>query len=464
MPLSTNRLLLLSLYGAVVTVALLPLGCGGGRDSQVATPTPGTPTPIGATPTPTPNPAVGRGTAQLTIDWTQPPSGSVPIAANSLTVVVKQGITPIFEQTITRPTASSTSTLSIPNLPAGTLGVLVNAYPTTTGAGVPQASTGFGVTITEGTTTSKTLLLSSSVARVLVTTLQPTLTTTSTSDVFATALNADGNVVLTAPNRWTWSTSAPQIFSLTPNGNLVTVRQADLDGSGNIVARETETGLVGEVALSAPDARQARVTAELSWGARSRSTGGLNSALSARITVEDTRPQGTLSFVANRDSRLTAYTQSYTSPETVRVGPKTITITFFTNADGQGAVVGVAKGTATLLADGTGLGSYTTEGAIKTLTLTLTKSNIFVSRSTSLFAVARNSNNAILALSPGSLAYRVSSGPANAILLGSDGSGNDAVTGLAAGNVQLMASVDGIESAPASLTITPLGGAILDIE
>lgn len=461
MSLPTNRLLLVSLYSAIGIATLLPLGCGGGRDGSVATPPPATPTPVpGATPTPTPVPS--RGLAQLTVDWSQP--GTVPVAANSLTIVVKQGITPIFEQTITRPVSGNLSTLSIPNLPAGELSVLANAYPTNNGVGVPQASAGFGMTIASGATTNKTLLLFSSVSRVLVTTLQPTVTNTGSSEVFAAALNAEGSVVLTAPSRWSWSTDSPLIFSVTPSGSQAQVQQGDLDGTGNIIARETETGLQGQVVLSAPSPRMARVRAELTWGDRSRATGGLNSARSARILVEDPRALGTLAFVANRDTRLSGYTETYTSTESVRVGAKSVTITFYTDQDGKGAIVGVARGSATLLADGSGLASYTTEGTIKSLTLSLGTGNLYVTRSTSLFAVARNSSNAILALSPGSVAYRVSSGPTGAVFFGQDGSGNDAVTGVAAGTVQLVASVDGIESAPASLTLTPLGGAILDIE
>jgi hypothetical protein len=127
-------------------------------------------------------------------------------------------------------------------------------------------------------------------------------------------------------------------------------------------------------------------------------------------------------------------------------------------------VVGVARGTATLLANGGGLGSFVTDGTIKNLTLTLGSSNIFVSKSTTAFAVPRNSNNAIIALSPGSIAYSVVLGSPSSILIGNDGNGNDAITGLAGGTIKLVARVDGIESAPANLTITPLGNAILDIQ
>jgi hypothetical protein len=464
MHVSKKQLLMLSLYGAVATATLLPLGCGGGTDSQVPTPTPigATPTPFGATPTPAP--AAGRGNGQFTIDWTQPPSGSVPIAANSLLIVVKQGIEPIFQQVITRPTGSNTSTLNIPNLPEGTLGVLVNAYPTDNATGVPQASSGFTIAIADRVTTSKTLLLTSAVARVIVTTLQPTLTNTSTSNLFATALNADGNLVLTAPTRWTWRTDNPQIIALTATGNQATVQQGPLDGVGTVTVRETETGLEGKLTLSAPETRQSSVTADIAWGARSRATGGLNSALSARILVEDSRPFGTLSFVANRDSRLAAYSQSYTATDSVRTGAKTITVTFYTNPDAQGAIVGVARGSATLLNGTTNIGNFTTEGTIKSLSLTLGSSNIFVNRSAAIVATARDSNNAILALSPGSFTYSVTTGSSNTVLFGQDINKNDILTGAIPGTIQLTASVDGLVSAPATLTITPLGGVILDID
>jgi hypothetical protein len=186
----------------------------------------------------------------------------------------------------------------------------VNAYPSNNGTGVPQASANFTVAVSAGSAVSKTVLLSSSVSRVLVTTLDAALTNTSSTDVFATALNGEGNVVLTAPNRWIWSTSAPQIFTLTSSGSQTNVRQGDLDGTGSIIARENETGLQGELALSALEPRKATVSAEISWGSRSRGTGGLNSALSARITVDDPRPQGSLSFLVNREASLGAYTQT----------------------------------------------------------------------------------------------------------------------------------------------------------
>ncbi len=464
MRLSKKRFLILSLYGAVVSTTLLSLGCGGGNDPLGGSASP-TATPVGTTPTPSPAPIVGRGSARFTVDWTQPPSGSVPVASQSVRVIIKQGIEPIFQQVVSRPSGSNTSTLDIPNLPAEGLSVVISAYPSNNGSGVPQATAGFRLVIAERATTEKTILLASSVTSVIVTTAQPSLTNTSTSELLATALNVDGNVVLTAPSRWTWSTDSPQILALTPNGSAATVQQGVLDGTGTVTARETETGIQGQIALSAPEPRQGRVTASLSWGARSRAASGLTSALSARITVEDPRPRGTLSFLVNRDTvSLAAYTRSYTSTEFTRVGPKTVTITFYAQPDGQGAVVGVAQGTATLLPDGSGLGSYTTNGTIKTVTLALGSSNIFVRRTTTLIASPRDSNNFIVAVTPGSFLYQVASGTASSLQFGQNVSGNDIVTGLSAGNVQLTVSVDGLTSAPTPLTITPLGGVILDIQ
>ena len=387
------------------------------------------------------------------------------MASQSVRVIIKQGIEPIFQQVVSRPSGSNTSTLDIPNLPAEGLSVVISAYPSNNGSGVPQATAGFRLVIAERATTEKTILLASSVTSVIVTTAQPSLTNTSTSELLATALNVDGNVVLTAPSRWTWSTDSPQILTLIPNGSTAAVQQGALDGTGTVIARETETGIQGQLALSAPEPRQGRVTTSLSWGARSRAASGLTSALSARITVDDPRPRGTLSFLVNRDTvSLAAYTKSYTSTEFTRVGPKTVTITFYAQPDGQGAVVGVAQGTATLLPDGSGLGSYTTNGTIKTITLALGSSNIFVRRTTTLIASPRDSNNFIVAVTPGSFLYQVASGTASSLQFGQNVSGNDIVTGLSAGNVQLTASVDGLTSAPTPLTITPLGGVILDIQ
>ena len=85
-------------------------------------------------------------------------------------------------------------------------------------------------------------------------------------------------------------------------------------------------------------------------------------------------------------------------------------------------------------------------------------------RTTTLIASPRDSNNFIVAVTPGSFLYQVASGTARSLQFGQNVSGNDIVTGLSAGNVQLTVSVDGLTSAPTPLTITPLGGVILDIQ
>lgn len=161
-----------------------------------------------------------------------------------------------------------------------------------------------------------------------------------------------------------------------------------------------------------------RFAVGIHWGPRSRSrdaapanVGGPSSALSATVTLHGANPSGSsdVSFTVNRPDGTASTYQTYTSPTEARVGSHWLTVRFFALPDGGGDVVGVAPTGADLGADGGLLATIATIGAVRSVEVRPGQS-MTVGEAKEIAFTARNSDGAVLAITPGSGFARVVSG------------------------------------------------------
>lgn len=251
---SLSRIVLLPLLLAAALLA----GCGGGGSLLPAVPAP----PAGPL-------APAAGAATFTVKWpdraASPRLGSrlIPAASNSIVLIVKRGGTVIASQTLARPTV----TLTLPNLPVGTLTVSAAAYPSSNGTGAVQASASAPLVITSGQATSLTLSLADTISSIRVTSASQSLPLGGTLALLATAYDLSGNVVLTGGSV-TWTSSNTSVASVSSAG-LVSGLAV---GSALLTATDSESGVSGKFAAAC---------------ATSAPYGGVAAAIPGTVQAED---------------------------------------------------------------------------------------------------------------------------------------------------------------------------------
>ena len=207
----------------------------------------------------------------------------------------------------------------------------------------------------------------------------------------------------------------------------------------------------GKNPVTPPDntPKTARAKLIIDWAARTRNIGAVSSAMSVVITVVAGKSGGgDVTWNGNRDAtRMEAHSETYTSPSDVLVGQKQVNATFFAEADGKGAQVGVASGLMELKSDGSYVGDIKTTGTITTVKVNSGQS-VNIGETKDLFFTALDKNNAAIAVSPGSAVWAVSNG-GDKISLTPDGN----VKGIAGGQASVTVTVDGVTS-PAQTVAT----------
>lgn len=190
------------------------------------------------------------------------------------------------------------------------------------------------------------------------------------------------------------------------------------------------------------------VRLSLSWGARSRAVNAPSSALSVILTLRSARADGSdLSVTLNRAADPAAYTQSLTTSDPVVVGTWRFSARFHAGADGGGAVVGIAEAEVTIAGDGSGIGDIQTIGTIASV-LVPPGQSLLAGETKDLAFTALDAANNIIAVSPGSAFFAVTTG-ADKLNIGS-GQG----VGVAPGTATVVATVDGKASPPQSVKVT----------
>jgi probable HAF family extracellular repeat protein len=215
-------------FGFVGLMLLLSLaGCGGG----------------GSTPA-----AITTGGLLFTVVWPER-TRLIPLAAESIKIVLISDGEGVAQKVVARPAPpQATSTVSFDNVPTGNVTVTATAYPNPDGTGTAQATGSVVVTVQANQTTSASLTMASTVTQVTVTPVDPSVQRDSSVELAASAMDAGGNMVLTAASNWSWQSSNGNV-TLTPNGDRVTVRGI-VAGTSVVTARESESGKSGQATVT----------------------------------------------------------------------------------------------------------------------------------------------------------------------------------------------------------------------
>jgi YVTN family beta-propeller protein len=195
------------------------------------------------------------------------------------------------------------------------------------------------------------------------------------------------------------------------------------------------------------------------WAARSRDLIAPSSALSAVVTFVHASPDGSdASFVVNRRQDPAAYAALALSPPPVLVGATLLTVHFYAQDNGNGAVVGQADAEVRVQSDGSlvkpdgsALGDISTYGSIAAVEVPPGQS-VLVGQDLSISFTVRDAAGNVLAVTPGSAIFTLSGGGE---FLSVNASGN--AHGKAQGAATVDATVDGIRSPSVFVIVaTPL--------
>lgn len=192
-----------------------------------------------------------------------------------------------------------------------------------------------------------------------------------------------------------------------------------------------------------------RIQVTVNWSERSRNVAAPTSALSAAITLPGAQAGGgDLRFTVNRNSNTAAHSETYQSPVDGLTGNRRLDVAFFAETSGTGSTVATASATVRIADDGRVLDTLTNVQKRVASVQVAGGQHVGVGESKFLSFTARDGDNAILALSPGSASFQVSAGTSLLTLVGI------VAQGVNAGTAQVIAMVDGIASNPETVAVT----------
>lgn len=206
-----------ALFGLMLLTLLVGLGCGGAKGGSSTT-----------------------GTLRLTVDWPEP-SRLIPDASNSIKLTILAGADVVATKVVERPPSGSGKvTVEIGALPPITVLLKATAHPNIDGTGNAQAEGTAQVALTSNTTTSASILMGTTISKVRLTPPISTLQLGSSAEVVASAFDAEDNLILTNPARWSWEVSNGNV-AIIPDG-ATCLLEATHTGTSTITVRETESG------------------------------------------------------------------------------------------------------------------------------------------------------------------------------------------------------------------------------
>jgi probable HAF family extracellular repeat protein len=205
----------------------------------------------------------------------------------------------------------------------------------------------------------------------------------------------------------------------------------------------------GQAEVAGPQMTSSPPGFAVSWGGRSRQVTAPSSALSVVATLSGAAADGTdLILRANRHADPAAYTETISFTAPARVGTWPLSIRFYSSEDLGGSVVGTADASVTLLSDGTGIGDVATTGTVAGVEVVPGQS-VNVGETRQLLFTARDSAGGVLALTPGSAVWVMTSGKPT-LLVQPDGQ----ATGLDVEKATVKVTVDGKTSPLADVAVT----------
>jgi plastocyanin len=157
-----------------------------------------------------------------------------------------------------------------------------------------------------------------------------------------------------------------------------------------------------------------------------------------------------VSYSVDRSGPVEGSTVVYTGPEDVKVASTQLTVRFYSQAGGAGSLVGTASATVPVGTDGTVSTSVATQGVIQTVEVPADQV-LNVGERRALGFGAKDGEGDLVAVTPGSATWTISSGGDKLTI--SDGE----ATGVAIGDAQVTATVDGKTSAPATVSVVNPG-------
>jgi|GEM_PF-6002716 len=183
---------------------------------------------------------------------------------------------------------------------------------------------------------------------------------------------------------------------------------------------------------------------DLYWAARSQAVNAPAAALSAVITFQQARPDGSdLSFTVNREVPRTDHVSTHVAPSPAKVGAVNLRVEFHAQAGGNGPIIGVATSGALLRADGTlgdaaggALGTVFSAGVVKSIEVAPNQTLDLGARQF-LNGVARDAQGNVVAVTPGSFSFRPPFA-FRSVRLNEDGS----LTGLVPGPAEIEVTMD----------------------
>lgn len=197
--------------------------------------------------------ASGKGSVKITIHWPDAPASRqsrlIPAASNSINIQFK-GSNPGNNQSafststlVERPASGNTSTVTVTNLPQDTYTETATAYPGAQGTGVAQATgsiSNISVKASQLTTTPD-LTMNTTIKTLTVTPSATTATAGGAAvSLTATAMDASGSVVLTAPGNIAFVSDKATFATLSTGNNPATLTPLAA-GTVNVTATETES-------------------------------------------------------------------------------------------------------------------------------------------------------------------------------------------------------------------------------
>jgi hypothetical protein len=180
-------------------------------------------------------PMTGRAT--FSVVWPEP-ARLIPFAAKSIRVEMRRNGSAIASQLLVRPENGGPTSVTFTNLPVDTLTAHAAAYPEADGIGTAQAVGSVSVVVKAGENVSFTLTMDSTIDRLDLIPATSILNIGQQAQLTATALDATGAVVLTAPEKHQWVSSDNAVVSVS-NVGLVTALAA---GTATINFTELESG------------------------------------------------------------------------------------------------------------------------------------------------------------------------------------------------------------------------------
>ncbi|WP_394795867.1 Ig domain-containing protein [Armatimonas sp.] len=208
------------LFLASLALSLLLSGCGGGGKGDTSN-------------------SRATGAAEFTINWPET-SRLIPTAAQSIKIALSG--TASVERTVARPpVGTNQTTVTFNDLVIGNYTAAASAYPNADATGVVQATGSTTVTIVKNQTATGTLTMDTTITKVGITPATASIAIGGTQAVTGSAQDATNATVLTAPTKWTWSTSDATTATVSATGNPATVTGVKA-GSVTITGTETESG------------------------------------------------------------------------------------------------------------------------------------------------------------------------------------------------------------------------------